>query len=705
MGELRSQTTLFCAFVAMAIAISMLLRGRRPLHWLFAAFATDIACWYAAQSLSQIAPSPIWIRATGVLTILLPLIAILLFQSVLPFERDDRSSRLRRLGAVLAVPMLVLVLSPYDQTPVGLGLTYFYVVGLLVASLVSLELRGRRNPSRAVRDRTRFLVLVSTLAVTFTLGDFLSFLGVFLPPIGAVLSIIFLFVLSESLTRPRLADLYEMAGRLMVFTALAFCLAGVFYLFVALIGRFSTIYLNAVLVAIVFLLLFEPLQTFVESRIHQFYFRERHAIEVHVEKLKARLAHVLEVDEMVQALLEGMNQLPRLTAAGIYLRDQDASGFERVGGIGIVPARLDPLTSAPIVERLAVDASINLEEVARDADKNDAPIVAAAQQLGSLERSVMLAVRGSDDDLVGIIAIADERVRDAFSPEEVTLFETVASQIGVAIANSRVYTRMKERDRLAALGAMAAGLAHEVKNPLGSIKGAAQLLEEILEGGDGGKNEEATAREFAGIILEEVNRLDRVVGTFLDYARPNVGDPVPIDINAAVRRTLRILSSQQTDNVDLVLELGETIPRASIDPEKFRQVLMNLVRNAIQAIDGAGRVTVATSHRKRGVTVRGDSAAISADGAARDAGWVEVSVRDTGPGISALVLKYLFIPFFTTKDRGTGLGLALSQSIIQNAGGTIEVHTPPGAGATFTVVLPAEPEIESPRVETNVPAA
>src|SRR5271165_7431802 len=136
---------------------------------------------------------------------------------------------------------------------------------------------------------------------------------------------------------------------------------------------------------------------------------------------------------------------------------------------------------------------------------------------------------------------------------------------------------MKERDRLAALGSMAAGLAHEVKNPLGAIKGAAQLLEEVGAGAAG----DPASEEFVGIILEEVNRLDRVVGSFLDYARPHAGNPIPLDLNAAVRRTVQILSSQITDDgIDVQLDLSERPPRAQIDPEKFRQVLMNLMQRS-----------------------------------------------------------------------------------------------------------------------------
>ncbi len=705
MEDLRPRTTLFCAVLALAIALSMLLRGRRAVHWLFAAFATDLASWYLTQSLYGLFQAPIWVRATAVLTVLLPQFAVHLFQAVVPLEHDAKRPVLPRVAAILAVPMLVLELSPYQNASLALALLYTYVFGLLAAALVSLALRARRSPSRAVRDRVRFLVVVGALATTFTLADFLSFMGVVLPPIGAVLSIVFLFVLAESLTRPRLADLYEMAGRLLVATALAFSLAGIFYVFVALVGRFNTMYLNAVLAAIVFLVLFEPLQTEVERRIHQFFFRERYDLETSVAELRRRLSHVLEIDEMVETLLSGLERSRRVTSCAIYLRDQDGHGFDLAGSfgdaapsdgqpvsplLGRIPRRIEALVARPLLDRLQ-HSSVSLEELSREGKESDTSVLTAASTVGLLGSSVLLAVRGDEDQLVGIIVVADSRVRDAFTPEEISLLETVASQIGVAIANSRIYSQMKERDRLAALGAMAAGLAHEVKNPLGAIKGAAQLLEEMGVQGEG-----EGQREFVGIILEEVNRLDRVVGSFLDYARPHAGNPIPLDLSGAVRRTVQILSSQQGEDVNIQLELAESLPRVKIDPEQFRQVLINLVQNAIQAMSGKGRVTVSTSARRPPSRVWSSSSsswasAPPSERIARNAEpeVVEVSVRDTGPGISQKVLKNLFVPFFTTKERGTGLGLAISQSIVQNAGGTIQVHSQPGAGTTFTIVLPA----------------
>lgn len=733
--DLRARTTLFCGIIAFAIALSMLLRGRRMAHWLFAAFSTCVAFWYVSQSLAGLLENPArsrFDRATTVLTVLLPQFAVHLFHSITPLEAPSAAgARLPRISAILFVPMLAVALSPFERAgaivkALALGGVYLYVFGLLAAALTSLWRRGEKSTSRAIRDRIRFLTAVGALAMTFTLADFVAFLGVNLPPIGAVLAVIFLFVLAESLTRPRLADLYELSGRLLVSTALAFALAGIFYVFITYIGRFGAMYLNAVLAAIVFLVLFEPLEHEFETRINRFFFRERYDLESSVVELRRRLAHTLENQEMIEVVIAGLERSRRVTTCAVYLRDQDNNGFDLVGAVGAAPPeRLESLAMRPLLERLGL--SMSLEELASEAESAPharemmAPVLTAAEALGTLKSSVVLAIRGDSEELVGLLCVADDRVKDAFTPEEIALLETIAAQMGVAIANSRIYDRMKERDRLAALGSMAAGLAHEVKNPLGAIKGAAQLLEEVTETGP---ESDPTVKEFLGIILEETDRLNRVVGSFLDYARPHAGNPVPLDINGAVRRSVQILSSQKKDDerllvseaspgegvakvprsaggasvdrdVELRLELGEGLPRASIDPEKLRQVLINLVQNAIQAMNGGGRVTISTSTRRAPRTAwvtsppSGNSGRLPPD----DAEVVEISVADTGPGISQKVLKNLFVPFFTTKEQGTGLGLAISQSIVQNAGGSIQVQSQQGSGTRFTITLPASDDV------------
>jgi two-component system, NtrC family, sensor histidine kinase HydH len=684
-SDLRKRTLVLCAALALAIAFSVLLRGRsRSVHILFAAFAGDIALWYLSQALYGFFQASIWARFTALLAVLLPQLAILLFETILP-PPEGKPGRLRRTARILALPVVLLELSPYHGYGWARGIVFFYVFGLVAAALTSFAWRGRQSPSRATQGRVRYLVVVGALATTFSLADFLWFIGAELPPVGSVLSVIFLFALAQSLGRERLLDLYELLGRLMVATALAFTLAGIFYICVTVIGRFSTMYLNAVLAAVVILVLFEPLRLKVEEKIHQIFFRERHGLETAVGAAQRRLSHTLEIDEMQSIVLGALESSRRTTAAALYLRDTEGSSFALAGAYGCqAPAQLELTAANPLFDRLARAGSVLLEDLGREvsegrSDDADAErILAAATVLGPLRTGAVLGIRGEGRDLLGALIVTDDRARDAFSPEDLGLLESLAAQISVVLENSRVYARMKIRDRLAALGQMAAGLAHEIKNPLGAIKGAAQLL---ADPSPGAAPLDSHAREFIGIILEEVDRLDRVVGSVLDYARPSPDSPTAVDVNAIVRRTTQIVSSSCEADQSIALSLQPDVPPARIDAEKLRQVLMNLIQNGLQAMSGRGVVTVSTRARKAP-----PSWGANAD---KPTQWLEIAVADLGPGISKKVLKNLFVPFFTTKDSGTGLGLAISQRIVQSAGGSIEIATQEGEGTTFSVLLPA----------------
>jgi signal transduction histidine kinase len=691
--DLRTRTTLVCGALALAIAASTLLRGRvRPVHLLFAAFAGDIGLWYLSQSLFGVFREAIWERFTAGLAVLLPQLALHLFESMIPHDAG-RKSRLLRWAALLAVPMALLVLL---TTPRGFAwvrtVVFFYVFVLLTAGLYELGQRGQQSPSRATQRRVRFLVVIGALAGLATTLDFawfMGFTGLSPPPVGALLSIVFLFVLAQALRHERLLDMYEMLARLLVATAVAFLIAFIFYVLLTFIGTFNTMYLNAVLAAIVVLVVFDPLRDRVEEQIQKLFFRERFDLETAMAEARRRLVHTLEVDEMGAIVMAALERSRRVTAAALYIRDQDAAGFDRLVTLGErVPARIEMATARALLDRLE-QGPLLLEEVERDvrerrargerSDAGDA-VLAAAGVLGRLQSSVVIGIHAQGAELVGLLVAADDRVRDAFSLEEAQLLAAVAAQVGVVVENSRAYEQMKERDRLAVLGQMAAGLAHEIRNPLGAIKGAAQLLADPEHETP---HVDPASREFLGIILEEVERLDRVVGSVLDLARPRQGAVVPADLNAIVRRTLQVLSSEQQDGLTVDVNLDPDLPRVAIDPEQLRQVLMNLMRNAVQAMKGRGMVSVG-SRVRFGRGTRG--------GQRSEEPFVELTVTDNGPGISQQVLENIFLPFFTTKDRGTGLGLAISQRIVQNAGGRIEVRSYEGKGSTFAVVLPAAPD-------------
>lgn len=692
-----------CGALALAIAFSALLRGQpRRVHLLFAGFAGALGLWYLAQSFLGFFQAPIWGRFTGVVSVLLPQFALNLFEGVVPHE-PGKSSRLLRLSWLATVPLLALQLSPWYATTAVLAVVFCYVFALITLGLWSLGQRGASSSSRATQRRVRFLVVIGALAGFATIVDFLWLVGVRAPPVGAVLSIVFLFGLSQALESERLLDLSEMLGRLMVAAAVAFLIAFIFYVLLTFLGGFSTMYLNAVLAATVVLVVFDPLRARVEEQIQRLFFRERFDLEGSLADARKKLVHTLVVAEMGEIVMSAIERSRRATSAGLFMLDHEGAGFDQIGSLGEgVPQRIEVATARVLLERLE-QGSVLLEDVEREVrdksrrgDRYEAgeAMLSAAQVLGSLRTGVLIAVRDERREIVGLVALADRRVRDAFSLEEMSLLEQLATQMSVVIENSRVYQQMKDRDRLALLGQMAAGLAHEIRNPLGAIKGAAQLLADPAP--EGSPVDEPPAREFIGIILEEVERLNRVVGSVLDLARPSDKAVLPVDVNGVVRRTLQVLSAEQSqEEIEITPSLASDLPRVAIDPEQLRQVLMNLIRNAMQAVQLKGKVNVSTRVRFGRGTRPGHS-----KGEAE--AFVEITVADTGPGISRTVLEKLFLPFFTTKEKGTGLGLAISQRIVQGAGGRIEVRSFEGKGSTFTVVLPAAAEIGTP---TPGPAA
>lgn len=676
--DLRTRTSLFCGALAIAIAVSILLRRRlqMPQIW-FAGFALDTGLWYLAQWLYLFVRADVWVRFTAILAVLLPQFALRLFEALMP--ETERRSTLPRVALVLLGPVALLaLLGPLERWWVR-GIVFLYVFGLLIAGLSFLWQRSKSSRSRGTQRRVRFLVFSGALAVLASLSDFLWFLDIQVPPIGAAFSILFLFVISESLIRQRFVDIYDVLGQVMVSAALSSCLAAIFYVFVGLFGGFDTMYLAAFLATIVILVLFEPLREKANLAIHRTFFRERADLERAVDGVRKQLVHVIEVGDLGIHLMSALEESRRTTGAAFYVRDPLSAHFELVQKLGTdAPEKLDMAKIQPLLERLDASSSLILDEIESEAEEarrqgraqeadSAGRIIVAAEVLGSFRRSVVLPVRAETRGLLGLLCVVDDRARDAFAPDEVLLLEGLSVQAGVVLENSRQFRQIQSRDRLAVLGQMAAGLAHEVKNPLGAIKGAAQLLGDSTQ-------LDPSEREFVSIILEEVDRLNRVVGSVLDYARPARGTIGEVDVREVLERTAKMLDAESS-GCEIVLTVPDGLPKIRGDAEQLRQVLLNLVKNAVQAMGGKGRIRI--------------GAALGAPTDQEHQVSVALTIADEGPGIAPEVMQNLFVPFVTTKEKGTGLGLAISHRIVQEMKGRIDVSSRPDSGTIFSVLLPA----------------
>lgn len=225
----------------------------------------------------------------------------------------------------------------------------------------------------------------------------------------------------------------------------------------------------------------------------------------------------------------------------------------------------------------------------------------------------------------------------------------------------------ERRKRLALVGTMAAGVAHEIKNPLASIKGAAQVVQKELESGRGGDG----AREYLKLVVDEVDRLNGVIEDFLSYARPREPRFQDVAINDLVETVVKLQRTSAPAGVELRTELEPTLPVVKADPELLRQALLNVLKNAIEAAGERGRVTVRTKSIPEALR------------------WYEVvEVEDSGPGISADDFEKIFQPFYTTKTRGTGLGLAIAARALEAHDGQVSVENVPPHGAKFSFHIP-----------------
>jgi signal transduction histidine kinase len=228
------------------------------------------------------------------------------------------------------------------------------------------------------------------------------------------------------------------------------------------------------------------------------------------------------------------------------------------------------------------------------------------------------------------------------------------------------FDQMKRAERLFAVGQLAAGLAHELRNPLGSVAGAAGILRRNA-------NLDPRYQECLDIINKESQRLNRLLTEFLDFARPRPPKFQTVDIDSLLNAVIQLaMHGVGRKGVELHKHIEPSLPAMVGDPEMLKQFLLNLVINAIQAMPNGGEVMVS---------------------AALYDGKLKISVQDQGEGVAPESRDKIFDPFFTTKDGGTGLGLPVAHQIVEQHGGVLKAERNSGRGMTFSAVLPLSQEV------------
>jgi signal transduction histidine kinase len=538
---------------------------------------------------------------------------------------------------------------------VMLSLEFALDLGLLGCTML-------RGASRTVRNRAKSMFVGLALTCTASVAWQFASRAVG-APLSAdevmVLSALFPALIAYAILKRNLFDLDAVLRAGLIYgLASAFVLA-VYFAVVAVAGhliadwagRSTAVAVGSTLVAA---LLFHPVRVGAQRIVDRVLFREAGLLDL-LPLLRA-LPGVEGAAALAGAALPALARLTGARAVALLARAPLGERLEVVG----VDGETEDLDGASVPAGGALERVM----VARPtpAALRELPDEAAAEcaQLAPLgpELVVPLVSRGA---LVGLIVLSSPR-RGVYGYPCLRALGDAAPQLALALENAALVAEGGRRERLAALGQLAAVIVHEVKNPLGIIKVAAGTLRS--------RARDDTTVELASCVEDEVDRIDVTVRRLLELARPpGPSARRPCDLAEVARQTLERLGPElAAANIEVAAELGRA-PTVSADVDELRSALLNLLINARQAMPSGGRLSVRVRRAP------GD-------------GVVEVEIEDTGVGMDEATRRQLFRPFFTTRHGGTGLGLALVKRVVEDHRGAIRVESRPGRGSRFTVTFP-----------------
>lgn len=402
-----------------------------------------------------------------------------------------------------------------------------------------------------------------------------------------------------------------------------------------------------------------------------------------LKELSDKLIELVDLKEALGMVLGMAVELIGADTASIMLREKDSDSLRILVSSGL-PSKVVQDTEIHVGDRLAGRVVEDGKALILNTDDLAGEMAKRAVRGDKIVSSIIVPIQ-LDGEVRGVVNVAKRRGGACFTEEDLSVLSTLANQASLVIQKIELLESLKEQlkileatvlelqqaqaelmqsEKLASIGLLAGGVAHEINNPLQVITGRTELLL--------AREHDDQTTQTLECILDNTNRITGIVSNLLSFSRQGAdGEPQEINVNALLETTLALMEHQMvTDNIVIIRDLQELDPIVG-RPGQLQQVFTNLIINAYQAMldQGGGELTIKTSLQS---------------------GMAEVDIIDTGPGIPKQHLDHLFEPFFTTKPegKGTGLGLSIVYGIVQSLGGNIRVQSVQGRGTCFSVSLP-----------------
>jgi len=550
-----------------------------------------------------------------------------------------------------------------------IGLTVFYTawgIRNLIVSLKTKTLLARQQLQ--VKYLIFGIICMGVAAVVIDLSNYLLHWGLPLFSLSSLYSLLVSLFFAIAILKYKPLEIHTLIKGGILYSSLSAVVLVIYILVVKrvsdLIGGVAgtrSLWTEALFV-LALVILSRPLKNRVEGVIDRFFYRGKYEHQKELMDFTETLSDVTDPQQLVQATANFIAQAFHIRRVIVFLLDRESNRFVPCCPQGI-ESEVEFGSDSPLAEKLKISkAPLEFEDLREALGAH--PDV---EKLITIRASIVVPMLVKDELLA--FAILGEKVsKHGWAVEDLELLTLFFNQAAMAISRALMYQEVKAKERqlmrsekLAALGELSAGIAHEIRNPLGVISGSAQTLGKITD--------QQTREELIQFIIGETERLNNLLRDFLDFARPREPNPTVCDLRKLADHSIEMVASKAAEcGVRIEKQYAPDLPLIVVDPGQIEQIFVNLELNAIEAMPQGGTIKVGIK--------KSDSKRLA------------IKISDAGCGIPAEIRSRIYDPFFTTKEAGTGLGLSVVHRIVENHGGEISLSTAEGKGTTFTVTLP-----------------
>jgi len=688
----------FGSIFAFALGVFVYLRDKKAfLNKIWCLQCLSVSVWYFGRCMMAISSNwydaLLWNRFLYLGAIFIPILT-LHFILVL-IEKSKKKKLLLLIGYGLGLIELIgfnssklfikdFIYYPafgFYEVPGKIYFFHFLMLGFPTYSVLLLIKEHQRTTLVLKKNQIRYVILASLIGFVSAATSFFPFINLKIPPFGAPLSTIYVFIISYAIIKYRLMDIAVVIKKsvtyfFLILLLLTPCLLILLLSEKAIFGSFD--YTFSSIILLLFLLAafaFPRIKVILENWGTKMLFKNEVACEDVFYKLSRKIAQVLDLNDLLGHIVGIIVKTMDVEKVSVFVLDNEENKFKVRASYGLNGEKDGLMFQKQdfffrwLEEKNNVVIREEIEEI-NYFDQRIALIDSRMKEMGS-EICLPLV---HENHLIGIINLSYKKSGHLFSYKDIELLKALSNQASVALENARLYEMLKRSkihmrrvDRLASLGTLTAGLAHEIRNPLVSIKTFLQLLPERFD-------DEEFRTYFLNLTVDEVERISSLLTELLDFARPSEPNFQMADINEIMEKVV-LLADKEISKKSLVVnkQYNIDLPKVEVDSSQMKQVFLNILLNSVQASSERSEIFIETRFLDMGDK------------------FVQVIVRDKGEGISEKDIENIFTPFFTTKAGGSGLGLSISHQIVQEHRGTINVKSQLGEGSIFTINLPMNP--------------